>query len=324
MIKKILQGLLITTAIILVSFVYLAYRYFPKDVWEVLLALDRKYLLLAMFFLFLFHTFDMLRVIVIARSLGLYYPVYYGYLVSFVNTFGATATPFHLGGEFLPLYTLARKEGEVYKIATVVTLKGLSGLIFYLIFLPFTVKALLSSSKLAKELLIIVLTIIFISLTLYVGALYLKDRRSIVEREKELLKSLKRSFRRYLATCRAFYRDHKGVFLIAVLMSIALYLAFLAIGVVLLKAFNPSVPALDVFLSQLPLLYAIFISPTPGGSGVGEFGAIPVFSEYLPQEFLGLLIILWRAISQYFSALIGGIIFFIFLLNDVAKYNKPN
>jgi uncharacterized protein (TIRG00374 family) len=67
------------------------------------------------------------------------------------------------------------------------------------------------------------------------------------------------------------------VFLLAVLLSIALYLSFLAIGAALLKAFNPSVSIVEVFIHQLPLLYAIFMSPTPGGSGVGEFGAIPVF-----------------------------------------------
>jgi uncharacterized protein (TIRG00374 family) len=322
MIKRILQGLLITAFIILLSFLYLAYHYFPKDVWEVFLALDRKSLFLAFFFLLLFHTFDMLRVIVIARSIGLYYPIHYGYLVSLVNTFGATVTPAHLGGEFLPLYTLARKGGEVYKIATVVTLKGLSGLLFYLLFLPFTLKVLFSSPKLAKELLAIVLAILFLSLILYFAYLFLKERRGIVKKEKELISSFKRSFRRYVATCRRFYREHKVVFLLSVLLSIALYLSFLAIGAALLKAFNPSVSIAEVFIDQLPLLYAIFMSPTPGGSGVGEFGAIPVFSQYLPEEYLGLFIILWRGLSQYLSALIGGIIFLVFLLRDVAKYNQ--
>ena len=322
MIKRILQGILITTLIILLSFLYLAYRYFPKDVWEVLLALDKKALLLSFFFLLLFHTLDMLRVIVIARSIGLYYSIYYGYLVSFVNTFGATVTPAHLGGEFLPLYTLSRKGGEIYKIATVVTLKGLSGLLFYLFFLPFTVKALFSSPKLAKELLAIVLFILFLSLILYLGYLFLKDRREVVKKEKEFFSSIKRSFKRYVVTCRRFYRERKGIFLLSVLLSIGLYLSFLAIGAALLRAFNPSVSIVEVFIHQLPLLYAIFISPTPGGSGVGEFGAIPVFSQYLPEEYLGLFIILWRGLSQYLSALIGGIIFLIFLLRDVAKYNQ--
>jgi uncharacterized protein (TIRG00374 family) len=64
------------------------------------------------------------------------------------------------------------------------------------------------------------------------------------------------------------------------------------------------------------------MSPTPGGSGVGEFGAIPVFSQYLPEEYLGLFIILWRGLSQYLSAFIGGIIFLVFLSRDVAKYNQ--
>jgi len=322
MIKRILQGILITTLIILLSFLYLAYRYFPKDVWEVLLALDKKALLLSFFFLLLFHTLDMLRVIVIARSIGLYYSIYYGYLVSFVNTFGATVTPAHLGGEFLPLYTLSRKGGEIYKIATVVTLKGLSGLLFYLFFLPFTVKALFSSPKLAKELLAIVLFILFLSLILYLGYLFLKDRREVVKKEKEFFSFIKSSFKRYAVTCRRFYRERKEIFLLSVLLSIGLYLSFLAIGAALLRAFNPSVSIVEVFIHQLPLLYAIFISPTPGGSGVGEFGAIPVFSQYLPEEYLGLFIILWRGLSQYLSALIGGIIFLIFLLRDVAKYNQ--
>ncbi len=322
MMKKLLQGLLITSFIVFLSFLYLLFRYSPRDLWEFLWALDEKNLALSFLCLFFYHTFDMLRVIVIARAIGLKYSILYGYLVSFVNTFGATITPAHLGGEILPLYTLARKGGEVYQIATVVTLKGLSGLIFYLIFFPLTLKSLILFPKLAKEIILILLAILLISLILYGVYLWIKERGSIVAKEREFIAKLRRNLKRYLVTCRRFYRERKTIFILAILFSILLYLSFLAIGIFLLRAINPEAAPIRVFLTQLPLLYAIFISPTPGGSGVGEFGAIPVFAEYLPEEFLGIFIILWRWLSQYFSAFLGGIIFLFFLARDVAKYNK--
>jgi len=64
------------------------------------------------------------------------------------------------------------------------------------------------------------------------------------------------------------------------------------------------------------LLYAIFLSPTPGGSGVGEVGALYVFDAFLEVSLLGGFSILWRFITQYISALLGGIFLLFLIIKD--------
>ncbi|MCS7199238.1 MAG: flippase-like domain-containing protein [Caldimicrobium sp.] len=317
MFRNFLYGLILTLVIIVLSFAYLSYKYIPKDVLEIVGALEWKYFSYTLFTLFLYHTFDTLRVIIIARAIGVNYSLWYGYLVSFTNTFGATITPAHLGGEVLPLYTLSRRGGQFYQIMTIVTMKGVSGFLFYVIFFPLTLQALIKDTRQMKEFGLIVGALLVFSLLVYI--LY---RILLVRTTKEkgnFLYKLRRTLLRYLVTCRIFIRTQKLTFLIALMLSILLYFSFLFMGIFLVKAFNPQANLKEVFLDQLPLLYAIFISPTPGGSGVGELGALPIFSPHLEGESLGVFVILWRILSQYLSAFIGGLIFVFFLLTDILK-----
>lgn len=317
MIKNLFLGLIFTLIIILISFGYLGLKYFPKDALKTLTLLDKKNLFFALLSLFSFHTFDTLRVIVLARALKVRYPLWYGYLVSFVNTFGATVTPAHLGGELLPLYTLSRRGGHFYQILTIVTMKGFSGFFFYLLFFPLTIKALLRDPKQTREFLLIVGSLLFLSLALFLLYKFLFKREALFQ--KNFLSKLKRTIFRYIITCKIFFRTKKRDFFLALMLSLGLYFSFLSVGIFLVRAFNPSGDILEIFLDQLPLLYAIFISPTPGGSGVGEFGALPIFSPYLPEESLGLFVMLWRILSQYLSAFLGGIIFLVLVITDYKK-----
>lgn len=317
MIKNLFLGLILTLIIILISFGYLGLKYFPKDALRTLLLLDRKNLFYALLSLFSFHTFDTLRVIVLARALKVKYPLWYGYLVSLVNTFGSTVTPAHLGGELLPLYTLSRRGGHFYQILTIVTMKGFSGFFFYLLFLPLTLNALLRDSRQTKEFLLVVGALLLFSLTLFLLYKLLFKKEALFQ--KNFLNKLRRTAFRYFITCKIFFRTKKKEFILALLLSFGLYFSFLFVGIFLVRAFNPSGDILEIFLDQLPLLYAIFISPTPGGSGVGEFGALPIFSPYLPEDTIGLFVILWRTLSQYLSAFLGGLIFLILVIIDYKK-----
>lgn len=324
MTRYILLGLLLFTILLTISFGYIGIKYFPKDLPSILVSLNRGSLLLALLFLLFYHIFDTLRVLIIARAVGIKYPFWYGYLVSLINTFGATVTPAHIGGEVLPLYTLSRKGGHFYQILTLVTMKSISGMTFYFLMFPLTLKSLIENPKEAKELLIIVFSLSALFLIGYF--LYKKFFKKETPLQGDLFTKFKRTFFRYIITSKIFLKTKKSYFFLSIILSILLYFSFLSIGIFLLKAFNPSVNPKEVFLKQLPLLYAIFISPTPGGSGVGELGALPIFENYLPIELLGPFIILWRILSQYLSAFLGGILFLMFLFIDIKKKyaNKPN
>lgn len=317
MLRNLLIGFILFLLILGISLTYLTIKYFPQDLGIILKGLNKKYLLYTLLFLIFFHTFDTLRVLILARALKISLPLWYGYFVSFVNTFGATVTPAHLGGEFLPLYTLTRRGGHFYQVLTLITMKGFSGFFFYLLFLPLTLKSLISDPRQAKEFVSIVGSLFILSFLTFLILKFVRKRERLFK--KKLLNKVKMILFRYLITCKIFFKTKKREFFLALLLSLGMYFSFLLEGVFLVKAFNSSAREIEVFLDQLPLLYAIFISPTPGGSGVGELGALPIFSAYVSQENLGIFVILWRFLSQYLSAFIGGVLFFIFLFEDLRK-----
>lgn len=101
MLRTLLYGIVLTVFVLTGSFVYVLKRTMSKEIFEVLLLLDKRYLFLSVLSMFFYHTFDNIRLFILARAMNLRYSFSYGYLVSFINTFGATITPAHVGGEMM-------------------------------------------------------------------------------------------------------------------------------------------------------------------------------------------------------------------------------
>ncbi|NPB08229.1 MAG: flippase-like domain-containing protein [Aquificae bacterium] len=315
--KNLLRGLLLFVLVLGLSLLYIISGTFTEGTFETLENLNKTYLLVSLFFLFLVHTFDNLRLFIISRASGVRYSFLYGYVISFINTFGATVTPAHVGGEGTAVYMLLRKGVSVHKVASIVTLKTITGLVFFVIALPFLI---LHSLKNPQELLR-VFTLVLLSLLVF-GLAYLFVKRVLRRNGAQKREGRFRGFLvKYVAHLRFFYRRKKLSFILASLSAVMLYVSFLMVGVALLLAFGKDVSPLQVLLEQIGLLYAIFVSPTPGGSGVGEIGGLIVFGKFLTKAELGVFVILWRLISQYISAFLGGVIFLACVFIDLRKYS---
>lgn len=314
---SILYGILLTFLFVAGSVVYITKKAFTKDFLSLLLHADKKYLLLSVFFMFLYHSFDNLRLFVLSRAMKLRYSFLYGYVVSFVNTFGATITPAHMGGEFMSLYTLSRKGGKLHKVMSIVTMKTLTGATFFVLALPYLFLHLYQNPSQSLKILYLLLFFLVVALALYgLFRVFLNRNR---DKSHGFFQKMKYTFKRYLVVSRIFLRDKKDSLLIASVSSVLLYLSFLASGAFLLKSFNPEPAVIEVMEQQLVLLYAIFISPTPGGSGVGEVGALHVFEPFLEVGLLGGFSLLWRFITQYLSAIVGGFLLAVMLLKDAKR-----
>jgi uncharacterized protein (TIRG00374 family) len=320
MYKNILYGLFFTVIIIFFSFLYVLNKNIPANFSQIIYLINKKYLFLSLCTLLFFHTFDNLRIFIIARTIGLNYPFLYGYVITLINSFGATVTPYFLGGELLLFYTLKRVGGEVYQIMYIVTLKSIAGIFFYVIFLPFTVHSLLNNPKEAKEIIFLLFLIILLTTILFtLWKLIFKKGLEFIN--KEILRSIKHTVSKYLTICKSFFKQKKKIFLIIFMFTLFMYNSLLLTGVFLVKAFNEKAFIKKIFLAQLPLFYAIFMSPTPGGSGIGEIGALSIFDNFIGADFLGIFAILWRIITQYLSAIIGGILFLMLIIKDAYKGN---
>jgi uncharacterized protein (TIRG00374 family) len=304
-------GFVLTLLVLLISFGFLTVKYFPSNWIELLKTIDWMYIGAAFILFFLYYSFDALRLKTIAKGYKINYSLFYAYMMSFIATFGATITPAHLGGEFIIFYTLKRLGVKNHKIWGTILFKTVSGMAFFILAFPIFIIYTISNKIVLKK--VLILSGIFAIFTL-ISIPILKFFRV-----KALNYALNKKLKLYCIAVIYFWKRKKLLFIKACIYSILLYLTLLSFAPVLLKAFHVNISILQIYLLQLPLIYAIFTSPTPGGSGVGELGGVAIFSDLLPPERLGIFIALWRFFSQYLGATLGGLLFTYILWNDIRK-----
>jgi uncharacterized protein (TIRG00374 family) len=313
--RTFLYGTFVLVLILVLSFSYIALKTFSKETLQSLLSLKRRYILLSLFILFLYHTFDNLRLFFLSRAVGLRYSLLYGYIMSLVNTFGATVTPAHLGGEIASVYMLLRKGASIHKVMSIVTMKAVSGGAFFLLCLPVFLFYLYRHPSEALRVVKVIGSLLVLTGFAYL-VFNLLVRRNL---RGDAIGRFRGALKRYLNYLRIFSYKRKGYLLLSVVSSLGLYLSFLLIAPALILAFGSEVDLTRVLLDQVVLLYALFVSPTPGGSGVGEIGGLTIFGSYLQTYEIGLFVILWRTVSQYLSAAVGGLLFLLCLLKDLRR-----
>ncbi len=314
--KHILKAVVLFTFVAGLSIFYVVYKTFNKYTIDIIYKLNIRYILFALFLSFLYQTFDVLRLLTLSKALNVRYPMSYGYMTSFINTFAATVTPLHIGGELASVYMLKRRGTHLHKTMSIVTMKTLSGMFFFVVAFPVTAYYLYQKPELGVDVLKIFVISVGLGLLIYTGAkVFFKS--NILSPKRKL--NIKYTLRKYVATLRIFLRVKKSSVFLAFFYSSMLYITFLLIAPVLIRAFGKNVDIPSTMLRQLGLLYGIYMSPTPGGAGVGEIGGLDVFRHYLSTYELGLFVILWRFVSQYLSAFIGWILFQIILIKDNEK-----
>jgi uncharacterized protein (TIRG00374 family) len=306
-------GSILTFIFVLGSFLILAFKFGKTTDWEYIFKLNYLYLFFALLLLFLYHTFDVLRLRTIAKGFKVDYPFLYGYRMSFIMTFAATVTPAHIGGELSIFYLLGRLGVKRTRIFGTVLFKTLSGLSFFIIALPILVFYALSNPFILKKILILFLIFLVFSV---ISIPFIKWFR---QAEEKKTRKLKKTLKLYCLALMYFWRHKKRELILASLYSILLYVTFLSFAPLLLFSLHIKANLVDIYMLELPLVFAIFSSPSPGGSGVGELGGVTIFEHLLPASLLGLFVILWRLFSQYLSALIGGILLSQMLYEDISR-----
>ncbi len=313
--RTFLYGTILFVIILLVSLGFIVLKTFSKETISSLLGLKRRYILLSLLVIFLYHTFDNLRLFVLSKALGVKYSLRYGYIVSFINTFAATVTPAHVGGEMSSVYMLLRKGAGLHRVMSIVTMKTITGASFFIFMLPVMGYYMYKHPEAALNMLKLVGIVIGISTFIYLAGRLFFNRKG----NEHLRDRIRKSVKQYILYMKLFGYKRKKYVLMATLFSILLYICFLLIAPTLILAFDKDIDVIHSVFTQLGLLYAIFMSPSPGGSGVGELGGLVVFANFLQPYEIGLFVLLWRFISQYMSAMLGGVFFLICLWIDLRK-----
>ena len=74
-----------------------------------------------------------------------------------------------------------------------------------------------------------------------------------------------------------------------------------------------------MILVQVLLNFALYLSPTPGASGVAEAGSSAIMSPWVQPPFVIAYLVLWRILSLFLCMFVGGIYVFRYLGTDVLE-----
>ncbi|HEY4117592.1 MAG TPA: flippase-like domain-containing protein [Byssovorax sp.] len=146
------------------------------------------------------------------------------------------------------------------------------------------------------------------------GAIEAKLTQSVDEFHEGFRVYLKRGKRAYLTAQLITFVFFSSRFLVA-------YFILLALGVSTTPdrfvALGP--PVVQVLLVQTLLNFALYLSPTPGASGVAEVGSTAFMSPWVRGAFVLPYLVLWRLLALVLCMFVGGLYVFRYLGTDVLE-----
>ncbi|WP_437875000.1 lysylphosphatidylglycerol synthase transmembrane domain-containing protein [Sorangium sp. So ce513] len=78
-------------------------------------------------------------------------------------------------------------------------------------------------------------------------------------------------------------------------------------------------PIFQVVLIQALLNFALYMTPTPGASGVAELGSNALMSPWVQGAFVVPYVVLWRVLALFLCMFVGGVYVFRYLGTDVLE-----
>jgi uncharacterized protein (TIRG00374 family) len=143
--------------------------------------------------------------------------------------------------------------------------------------------------------------------------------------ENRLLKSVDECHEGF----RIYLRRGKRAYLVAQLLTfgffssrfIAAYFILLGLGIPpepdRFVAVGP--PVFQVWLTQALLNFALYLSPTPGASGVAELGSNAMMSPWVHGPYIVPYLVAWRVLTLFLCMFVGGLYVFRYLGTDVLE-----
>ncbi|WP_437660322.1 lysylphosphatidylglycerol synthase transmembrane domain-containing protein [Sorangium sp. So ce1182] len=128
---------------------------------------------------------------------------------------------------------------------------------------------------------------------------------------------------------RIYMRRGKRAYAAALLLTFAFFCSRFAVAYFILLGLgiptSPSTfvsvgpPIFQVILTQTLLNFALYMSPTPGASGVAELGSNALMSPWVRGAFVVPYVVLWRVLTLFLCMFVGGIYVFRYLGTDVLE-----
>ena len=128
---------------------------------------------------------------------------------------------------------------------------------------------------------------------------------------------------------RIYLRRGKRAYLTAQLLTFGFFCSRFAVAYFILlglgipttpKAFvTVGPPLVQVVIVQALLNFALYLSPTPGASGIAEAGSTALMSPWVSGPYALPYLVLWRVLALFLCMFVGGIYVFRYLGTDVLE-----
>jgi hypothetical protein len=168
-----------------------------------------------------------------------------------------------------------------------------------------------------------VLRLIYVSMRWRTWAtIALEKRGAVRDRLLQSVDEFNRGFRIYL-------KRGKIAYLTAQLLTFGFFCSRFAVAYFILLGLGLPVtprtfvtlgpPIVQVILVQVLLNFALYLSPTPGASGVAEAGSSAVMAPWVQPPFVIAYLVIWRVLAMFLCMFVGGIYVFRYLGTDVLE-----
>lgn len=290
--------------------------------WDILRYIEAAYLYLALASVGVLWLLESLRYQAALQILGGRMGFLATLEVHLASSFAANITPFSSGGPPVATYLMCRQGISLDKALTLVTMRLVLTLGFFLVAVPAVLILYGSFLELNFWLEVALLVVIFFLLGLASFFFYLlfhagKIRRVVrwavnIKLVRRFLKDPQASARRIYTELMRYNRSlilllkgRKIMLALILFYTVLIWGVFFAIGPLLLLGLGLNIPVMLTVVRQVIFYFLTSYLPLPGGSGVVEVGLASLFASVVPKNLLGGFVAGWRLLT-YHSGIIAG------------------
>lgn len=329
------KGLRLSLIISVLASLTLIIMTVDEETFEHLLDIKPWYLFLALFLSIFIWWVGGLKLCIMAKALGEDLSIKEGIRAFLVGSFASSVTPLASGGGPVMVYMIHQQNISVGRATTIVLLQsvlriillGLFSAIFYFAYPSILKRSPIPGPILDLGILVGLLLSFFLLLLIYFPQSIKRTAQAFLG--IAILKKWREKSQTQLFLENAFLEledfqesmDHlmrsevKGI-LMVILITILYWALFFTIPSVLLLGLGKAPFFGEVIVVQTVLHLILLYIPTPGKSGIAEFGFASFFTYFASSGLAGIITVVWRFLTYFLLLVAGGLLSLRYLMKN--------
>ena len=297
-----------------------------NGVIDLILKMDKKYLLLAFLFIFLFWIFRSYPMYTFCKKINKKFKYKNSFILTLRTQFFNAVTPFATGGQPYQIYYLNKcgidvaystsivlENFIVYQIALVSLgiIALLENKIFHIFSKNYLLQKLIAIGFLINTLVIVIMFLVAFNkkmnkklvnfgIKILTKLKIVKDRESTLKQWNLAINRFHRSANILLSDKKTFLLNIFYNFIALICLYLIPYFIICSVGCENLISSNTA-----IVTSAYVMIIGSFV-PIPGGTGGLEYGFMAFYSNFIGGSKLNAVMLVWRFITYYFGIIMGS------------------